>query len=127
MNKSASARKATADSAHHYVDYQPKARNESTKPTHAEEQAMTHPNPEWQKRIDAAQRLTHYTVFKVPFLRIAYGHDHPFRVKPYCRDCGVAEEQLHVPGCCVERCPACLGQEIGCGCRDDLPSEEIPE
>ena len=33
-----------------------------------------------------------------------------------CRDCGTPLGGVHHPGCCIERCPACHGQAIGCGC-----------
>ena len=33
-----------------------------------------------------------------------------------CRDCGTPLGGAHHPGCCMERCPACHGQAIGCGC-----------
>lgn len=33
-----------------------------------------------------------------------------------CGDCAVAVGLFHVPGCDVERCPACDGQAIGCDC-----------
>lgn len=81
--------------------------------------------PGWAKKVAEAQRLTHVTYFRVPFARIPYGHDYSYRVKPRCRDCGVLEEQLHVPGCCVEICPICLGQALWCGCPDDFgPDDE---
>ena len=33
-----------------------------------------------------------------------------------CRDCGTPVGGVHHPGCCMERCPACLGQALGCPC-----------
>jgi hypothetical protein len=33
-----------------------------------------------------------------------------------CSDCYVPVGGVHHPGCCVERCPACLGQAFGCPC-----------
>jgi hypothetical protein len=33
-----------------------------------------------------------------------------------CRDCGTPLGGIHHPGCCMERCPACHGQAIGCDC-----------
>jgi len=36
-----------------------------------------------------------------------------------CGDCGVEPGELHVPGCDVERCPACGGQMISCACSDE--------
>ena len=33
-----------------------------------------------------------------------------------CRDCGTPLGGMHHPGCCMERCPACRGQAIACGC-----------
>lgn len=43
---------------------------------------------------------------------------------PRCRDCGTPEGGLHHSGCCVERCPRCLGQAIGCGCRWEGDKED---
>lgn len=34
----------------------------------------------------------------------------------HCRDCYVPVGGVHHPGCCVERCPVCLGQAFGCPC-----------
>lgn len=33
-----------------------------------------------------------------------------------CHDCGVAEGEIHQRGCDMEKCPACGGQLITCGC-----------
>jgi hypothetical protein len=41
-----------------------------------------------------------------------------------CGDCATPPGGVHHPGCCVERCPACLGQSLGCECNDD-PLEGI--
>jgi hypothetical protein len=37
-------------------------------------------------------------------------------VRAVCRECGVKEGELHVPGCFQERCPFCGGQLVSCGC-----------
>jgi hypothetical protein len=36
-----------------------------------------------------------------------------------CRDCATPPGGVHHPGCCVQRCPACLGQALGCECFGD--------
>ena len=36
-----------------------------------------------------------------------------------CRGCGTPLGGAHHPGCCLERCPACHGQAIACGCFDE--------
>jgi hypothetical protein len=43
-----------------------------------------------------------------------------------CRDCGTPLGGFHHPGCCLERCPACHGQAIGCDCEVALGCEEVP-
>ena len=49
------------------------------------------------------------------------------RVNYPCRDCGTPPGGAHHPGCCVERCPNCRGQAIGCRCfevDDDLDDDD---
>ena len=36
-----------------------------------------------------------------------------------CGDCGAIRGGFHHPGCDIQRCPACGGQLISCGCRFD--------
>jgi hypothetical protein len=43
-----------------------------------------------------------------------------------CRDCRTPIGGVHHPGCCVERCPACLGQAFGCPCFGD-PDDDIED
>lgn len=90
---------------------------------------MTKPLPAnwpevWAARKAEAQRKTHVHLCGIPYERVPYGSDYPDGAKT-CRDCGVEHGQLHAPTCCVERCPICSGQAIGCGCADD-ETEEVP-
>lgn len=78
----------------------------------------------WAVRITEAQVKTHVTFCGVPYRRVAYGVDYPNGL-PTCRDCGVAHGQLHVPTCCVERCPVCNGQAMCCGCADGDDDDEV--
>ncbi len=43
-----------------------------------------------------------------------------------CRDCRTPIGGVHHPGCCVERCPACLGQALGCPCFGD-PDDDLDD
>jgi hypothetical protein len=67
---------------------------------------------------------THFEVAGASVARIRYGsesEDWGADVGPIrgsCHDCGVANGELHVWGCDVERCPACQGEVIFCGCGD---------
>lgn len=84
---------------------------------------MTTISAAWAARIAQAQTTTHVHLCGIPYPRIAYGGDYPLGLET-CRDCGVSHGQLHVPTCCVERCPVCSGQAMGCGCADD--DQEVP-
>jgi len=43
-----------------------------------------------------------------------------------CCDCKTPLGGVHHPGCCVERCPACFGQALGCPCFGE-PCEYEPQ
>ena len=65
----------------------------------------------WPRKIRAAQKWTHYTIGGKARPRIPYANtEYP------CHDCAITAGRLHVPGCDMERCPACGRQAISCGC-----------
>ena len=72
----------------------------------------------WGKALRTSQENPTYLIDGKPFNRIPYGEEIPGErpANPSCRDCAAAPGQFHVPGCCLERCPSCGGQAIGCGC-----------
>ena len=83
----------------------------------------TNPEPEgfiagWGKRMRDAQLQPSTEIAGEIFERVRYGNDYP-DPKPRCRDCGVRLGEFHVVGCCVERCPKCMGQALTCLCHDE--------
>jgi hypothetical protein len=72
----------------------------------------------WGEVLGTSQKHPTYLIDGRPFERIPYGEDQDGEPlpNPSCRDCTAAPGQFHVPGCCIERCPRCGGQAIGCGC-----------
>jgi hypothetical protein len=44
-----------------------------------------------------------------------------------CQDCHTPPGGIHHPGCCVEQCPACLGQILSCACIPDPDDEELDD
>jgi hypothetical protein len=74
--------------------------------------------PGWPARIREAQVETTCQPNGVTMLRVRYGDeedDWGADAQP-CGDCAVIKGELHVPGCDIERCPACSGQIISCDC-----------
>lgn len=81
---------------------------------------------EWPERIRQAQKLLTYVVDGEELRRLRYGRDGSAGARRYnCHDCGVIYGQLHVPGCDMERCPACRDQAISCEC--DIEAADDPD
>lgn len=80
----------------------------------------------WPEKIQAAQKISHYTLNGRTIQRIRYGDEHSdwHADKVPCHDCRVLKSEFHVPNCDVEECPQGGGQLITCDCPfDDLPEE----
>lgn len=74
------------------------------------------------EKIAAAQVERTYIINGAAFPRIAYGNEKEDwgANERHCHDCAAVKGEFHVPGCDVERCPACGAQLIGCGCAAKL-------
>lgn len=70
-------------------------------------------HPSWPERLRNAQQQTSYSIAGRLVTRIRHGRNAP------CGDCAAIRGEFHVPGCDLERCPACRGQAISCGCAYD--------
>ncbi len=59
---------------------------------------------------------------------VRWGDERGYRfvvhVTSHCGDCGVPMGGVHHHGCDLEQCPACDGQAITCGCRDEKEDDE---
>jgi hypothetical protein len=75
--------------------------------------------PDWPERLRDAQLETTCRPNGVETPRVRYGDeadDWGANERP-CHDCAAIKGEFHVPGCDVERCPACGGQLwLGCEC-----------
>jgi hypothetical protein len=82
----------------------------------------------WDRVLAEAQQDRTYSIAGEVFERIPFGEDYAGEASdaPSCRDCAAARGQLHVPVCCLEQCPRCGGQLIGCDCEhdDDLEDDD---
>ena len=69
----------------------------------------------WPKVMRDAQLEPTMDCGGVQMERIRYGGepDHWGFDDPHCPCCSVERGQVHVWGCCVERCPVCDGQPAG--------------
>lgn len=72
----------------------------------------------WPERIQAAQRMSSWTLSGKSLPRVPYGkeHDDWQADRLPCHDCRVLKSEFHVPSCDVEECPACGDQLISCDC-----------
>jgi hypothetical protein len=71
----------------------------------------------WPARIEDAQRCATVAINGKEYGRVPYGEEgEGWTSDRPCHDCAVIRGQFHVPGCDVERCPACGDQVFSCDC-----------
>ena len=80
----------------------------------------------WGRVLAEAQQDRTYSIGGAVLERIPFGEDYAGQetAAPSCRDCAAARGQLHVPIRCLEQCPRCGGQAIGCDCVHDEDLED---
>lgn len=82
----------------------------------------------WPEKIQEAQLIATCSPNGVEMERVRYGfeeEDWGANERP-CHDCRVIKGEFHVPGCDVERCPACGGQVLmGCDCDEACHTKKI--
>lgn len=73
----------------------------------------------WPAEIDSAQLMSTVSISGRALQRVRFGAEGDTDSGPNCGDCGVLQNQFHVPGCDGEQCPCCGEQLNSCDCEID--------